>query len=208
MHKSFIEGQRNLSTILALWISDLLIICDIICYVTVLVIYSRYVQILLHHDSLYSGLIILGLTTAGASHILFHLIRLKILLRCNKSSYGDVHKPSGQWKLHMWRILLIGTVLCVFEFGMASSCLIYKRSAHGLLAGGMKDSIKRYRSHIADRKWLNKIQVQFRCCGYLGFDDWFYEPWNEGTFLPRRKIRRLWLVADGGVIVYFSIVYG
>lgn len=103
------------------------------------------------------------------------------------------HKPR---KRPTWSKFLLPYVilLCIVILGILISgivCFVHINLLHHSFGKGIKTAMKIYSTDSFKKQIIDRLQIEFKCCGSSHYTDWFITPWVNRDHLGKEKRRKL-----------------
>ena len=98
---------------------------------------------------------------------------------------GDPNKRAERKILFLPYIILTGIML-VCTFAAAIMCFVHIGHLRESFAEGMAVSMDKYRDHKSIKMLIDKLQMDFGCCGSETYTDWFNIAWINEDYLDTK----------------------
>lgn len=79
----------------------------------------------------------------------------------------------------LFLLLIMKTIIVKVLSGIAVGALIHSYGIHARAYDGIFDAMKSYRNNSYMKYRIDKLQIEFQCCGSKTYEEWFTVQWFD-----------------------------
>lgn len=97
----------------------------------------------------------------------------------------DNAKPEKRKKMRsVFAIYIyVSTVMCILIILTSIFCFAQIIHLHKAFHNGIAVAMKKYRFNLRLKETIDRLQIEFKCCGNTAYTDWFSTPWIDEQYL-------------------------
>lgn len=95
-----------------------------------------------------------------------------------------------QYRHFLLAHIIFTLVISVVIAASGILCFMHISNITNSFKGGLGQAMKVYRTNITIKAEVDKLQMEFNCCGNKEYADWFIIPWLDPTYLDTTKLTK------------------